>query len=129
MTQVTRSNAALGAINRRARATNRRLFGDDRSVSARRMKELATAFAARYGGLDALNEPARQVATRAATLAFQCEVVEGSAKRGERINGTKFTTMSNALARMLARLEWLQTPRPLPPGTTRTIADLTETAA
>jgi hypothetical protein len=78
---------------------------DGRSQPARRYRDLLGELAAPFGGLGAMPETLRQIARRAALLMLNSENIEAAACRGEVIDPIAHATLSNALNRLLGRLE------------------------
>jgi hypothetical protein len=98
----------LIARDKTCRARNKQLIGDGRSIFGRRLREIAENLAARWGGLDKLNEAAFQAVNACAAVAFKCELLQARIKNNEDVDLAELDAAASTLTRNLVRLEQLQ---------------------
>lgn len=75
---------------------------DGRSMMARRFREITSGIEADLGG--DLTEAQRQLLARAATLACWCEERETELAKGEPFDAAEYSTIANAMRRLLTDL-------------------------
>lgn len=119
--RVPKPGSLTGLGQGKARVTNGgrlNLFGDGRTLTGRRLRDLIVIYSAPLGGLAALDEATRQLVRKAAMLTVQSELIEARAATGEQIDPVAYATLTNALSRVLAKLEAKRpkatTPAPTP---------------
>jgi hypothetical protein len=71
---------------------------------ARRFRDVLAEIVSDLGGSDILSEGQRQLARRCATIAVQCEKLEGEAAAGNDIDLDLYGTLTDRLGRCFARL-------------------------
>jgi hypothetical protein len=71
---------------------------------ARRFSDILAEIVIDIGGADQLSEGQRQLARRCATIAIECERMEGEAAAGEKIDLDLYGTMTDRLGRAFHRL-------------------------
>ena len=106
----------------RSRVTNgRRHFveADERGPWARRWRDVLAEIINDLGGADLLSEGQKQLARRCATIAIECEKMEGEAAQGRDIDLFTYGTLTDRLGRALQRLGLKRVPRDVGP----TLAD------
>lgn len=74
---------------------------DHRSASARRFRDLAKAFAADLGGLNALSEGEKALVRQAAACAIRAEQVQACLVRGELVDPDELIRLTNTARRTL----------------------------
>lgn len=111
------------AIRRASYRRNRDLLGDQRTIAARRLREIAEAIALPWGGLDCLGEGAHQVVWAGAALGLKAEYMQAALRDGKEVDAKALIDVANALTRTIIRLEALQS---VPKGArkARTLADV-----
>jgi hypothetical protein len=87
---------------------------DQRSLAARRYREITYSIGSDLGGFAGLSEFEKQLTRRSAALAVLCELDECRIAKGEEIDAGRFATMANALNRLGQSL-----------GTKRVVLDVT----
>jgi hypothetical protein len=75
---------------------------DGRSMMARRFREITSTIESDLGG--DLSEAQRHLVARAATLACWCEERESELAQGQDFDALQYSTVSNALRRLLSDL-------------------------
>jgi hypothetical protein len=91
----------------RSRITNGKdLFSgvDERTAWVRRFRDILSEIISDLGGEVGLSEGQRQLARRCATIAIQCEAMEGYAAKGENIDLDTYGTLTDRLGRAFQRL-------------------------
>ena len=92
-------------------------LSDGRSATARRFKDLVEFICVDLGGADRLSEGERQLVRRAAALSAECERQEALWARGEAaFDIAAYSTLTNALRRVLWTLGLKRVPRDVTPG-------------
>lgn len=71
---------------------------------ARRFRDVLEQIIADLSGPDGLSEGQRQLARRAATIAIQCERLEGEAAAGNGIDIGEYSLLTSTLVRVVSRL-------------------------
>jgi hypothetical protein len=90
---------------------------DGRSMTARRFRDLVEFISSDLGGADRLSEGERQLIRRAAALSAECERQEALWARGEAaFDIAAYSTLTNALRRVLWTLGLKRVPRDVTPG-------------
>jgi hypothetical protein len=79
----------------------RAVFGDGRSVGARRYRDLLQAFGEEYGGYDRLSPSGQQIVRRLAQVSVELELLESERAAGRAIDPVTFCTLVNAQRRLL----------------------------
>lgn len=102
---------AYGRVTQRSKVSNGNAHfveGDERSSWARRWKDLLAEILSDVGsGLgegQSLSEGQRQLARRCATIALQCEKLEGLAATGEEIDLDEYGKLTDRIGRAFQRL-------------------------
>src|SRR3974390_744786 len=106
----------------RSKVTNgKRYFveADERGPWARRWRDVLAGIINDLGGADLLSEGQKQLARRCATIAIECEKMEGEAAQGRDIDLFTYGTLTDRLGRALQRLGLKRVPRDVGP----TLAD------
>jgi hypothetical protein len=111
----------------RSRVTNGRqeflVPTDQRSVRARRWRDVCTQITADLGG-EPMSEAQRQLVRRATTIAVQCEVMEADAANGREINLDTYGQLTDRLGRVLSRLGIKRQPRDVSPDLRSYVASM-----
>jgi len=81
------------------------IFGDGRSVGARRLRDLVAAIASEAGGMVALAETAQQIVRRLAQVSVELEIMEADRAQGNEIDPVAFCTLVNSQRRLLKDFE------------------------
>ena len=84
---------------------------DGRSAEARRFRDVLGDLVQHLGGDDAITEPQRHLARRAAALVTWCERAEISLAKGNDMDVGQYVTASNSLRRLLADIGIERQPR------------------
>jgi hypothetical protein len=111
--------ARPGRKDQRSAVTNgRRLHvvppGDTRW--ARRFRDVLSEIISDLGGRDVLSEGQRQLARRCATIAIECEKMEGQAAAGGEINLETYGALTDRLGRTFQRLGLKRVARDIGPS-------------
>ena len=88
----------------RSKVTNgKRYFveADERGPWARRWRDVLAEIINDLGGADLLSEGQKQLARRCATIAIECEKMEGEAAQGRDIDLFTYGTLTDRLGRAL----------------------------
>ena len=83
---------------------------------SRRFRDLLAEIVSDLGGPDHLSEGQRQLARRCATIALECERLEGHAVAGEPIDLDLYGTMTDRLGRAFQRLGLKRVARDVTPS-------------
>jgi hypothetical protein len=78
---------------------------------ARRFADVLTEIVSDLGGADQLSEGQRQLARRCATIAIECEKLEGAAASGSAIDLETYGQLTDRLGRAFHRLGLKRQPR------------------
>jgi hypothetical protein len=78
---------------------------------SRRFRDILDQIIADLSGPHGLSESQRQLARRCATLAIQCERLEGSAAAGNEIDISEYSLLTSTLVRVVSRLGIKRVPR------------------
>ncbi len=73
---------------------------DQRSIPARRFREVVYSIGSDLGGFDSLSEFQKQLTRRSAALSVLCELDECKLAKGEDIDAARFGAMVNSLNRL-----------------------------
>jgi hypothetical protein len=103
---IRRQTEARAPRTRSAVTNGRRLHVEQRGDSAwaRRFKDILGEIISDLGGPDTLSEGQRQLARRCATIAIECERLEGKAVAGEEIDALLYGMLTDRLGRAFQRL-------------------------
>lgn len=85
--------------------TRRFLFGDGRTRSARRQRDLEDSLSRPFGGFRNLDEGSKQLIRRIAFLSTQAETLEARAISGEPIDLLRHLELTKTIRMCLAKLE------------------------
>ena len=118
---------AKGPCQRSAVTNGRRLHVDAPGDGAwsRRFRDILSEIVSDLGGADRLSEGQRQIARRCATLAIECEKIEGHAVAGGTIDLECYGQLTDRMGRAFQRLGLKRVPRNVMPS----VAEYVERAA
>ncbi len=119
---LARKTSPLGDVRQgKSRVTNGSKLlplADGRSATARRFRDIYEEVCGDLGGIEHLSEAERQLARRAAALSAEAERQEALWSRGEaEFDIAQYTTLANALRRLVESLGLRRVPREVGPPT------------
>ena len=88
---------------------------DGRTVTARRIYDIAAAIATDLGGADRISETQLNLVRRFASIATLAEEQEAKLARGEEVNVEQLAQLSSALCRLASRIGLRRVPRNVTP--------------